>query len=77
MRWYAALDSNHVFAGADNGAVMVMRFLRPTVVVHVGDTVTFDNNGMGAPHTVTFGEEPPPRRCSLPRVTRRATRAAT
>jgi plastocyanin len=53
--------TNHnVFAGADNGAVMVMRFLRPTVVVHVGDTVTFDNNGMGAPHTVTFGEETPP-----------------
>lgn len=38
-------------AGAD-----IMRFLQSTVVVHVGQTVTFENTSM-APHTVTFGTE--------------------
>lgn len=52
-------NQHTVFTGADNGSVMVMRFVRPTVTVHVGETVTFTNNGMGAPHTVTFGTEPP------------------
>ncbi|MGN6744507.1 MAG: cupredoxin domain-containing protein [Amnibacterium sp.] len=47
-----------VFEGADDGVAMVMRFIRPTVVVHVGQTVTFKNVGMAAPHTVTFGPEP-------------------
>jgi plastocyanin len=47
-----------VFQGADDGMAMVMRFIRPTVHVHVGQTVTFKNIGMGAPHTVTFGTEP-------------------
>ncbi|WP_457948870.1 plastocyanin/azurin family copper-binding protein [Pseudarthrobacter sp. alpha12b] len=51
--------SNHrVLAGGDDGVAMVMRFVRPTVTVHVGDTVVFANTGMGAPHTVTFGTEP-------------------
>lgn len=51
--------SNHrVLAGGDDGVAMVMRFVRPTVTVHVGDTVVFANTGMGAPHTVTFGAEP-------------------
>lgn len=51
--------TNHqVFAGDDNGAVMVMRFVRATVVVHRGESVEFKNIGMGAPHTVTFGQEP-------------------
>lgn len=50
---------NHlVLAGGDDGIAMVMRFLRPTVTVHVGETVVFTNTGMGAPHTVTFGTEP-------------------
>jgi plastocyanin len=46
-----------VLAGADDGTAMLMRFVRGTVTVHVGDTVAFDN-GTGAPHTVTFGAEP-------------------
>jgi plastocyanin len=51
--------TNHVvFEGNDNGVSMVMRFIRPTVYVHVGQTVKFMNVGMGAPHTVTFGPEP-------------------
>jgi plastocyanin len=29
------------------------------VVVHVGETVSFSTAGPGAPHTVTFGHEPP------------------
>lgn len=60
-QWDAARDKadNHtVIAGTDNGTAMLMRFVRHTVVVHVGETVTFVNDGMGAPHTVTFGEEP-------------------
>jgi plastocyanin len=49
---------HRVMVGADDGNAMVMRFLRHSVTVHVGDTVLFDNSmGMG-PHTVTFGEEP-------------------
>ncbi|MDQ0731153.1 plastocyanin/azurin family copper-binding protein [Arthrobacter sp. B1I2] len=51
-------SSRKVFAGDDDGIAMVMRFVQPTVRVHVGDTVHFINPGMGAPHTVTFGDEP-------------------
>ncbi|HET6825743.1 MAG TPA: plastocyanin/azurin family copper-binding protein [Amnibacterium sp.] len=55
----ADMATNHtVFQGNDDGVAMVMRFIRPTVYVHVGQTVTFKNIGMGAPHTVTFGTEP-------------------
>ncbi|QDG64797.1 plastocyanin [Pseudarthrobacter sp. NIBRBAC000502771] len=51
--------SNHkVMAGGDDGVAMVMRFVQPTVTVHVGGKVSFVNSGMGAPHTVTFGNEP-------------------
>lgn len=51
--------SNHkVLAGGDDGIAMIMRFVRPSVTVHRGDTVWFTNPGMGAPHTVTFGVEP-------------------
>jgi plastocyanin len=46
-----------VFVGADDGVAMVMRFIRPTVHVRVGQSVTFRNVGMAAPHTVTFGRE--------------------
>ncbi len=59
--WHATselADAHHVYAGADDGTAMVMRFLQPTVRVHVGESVTFTNNGMAAPHTVTFGTEP-------------------
>ena len=52
-------STNHkVFTGGDNGIVSLMRFVRPTVVVHTGQSVRFVNNGMGTPHTVTFGKEP-------------------
>ncbi len=55
----ATASQHHVVMGADDGTAMVMRFLRPSVTVHVGDTVVFDNStSMGSPHTVTFGEEP-------------------
>lgn len=47
-----------VIAGTDNGTSMVMRFVHQTIEIRVGETVTFVNNGMGAPHTVTFGKEP-------------------
>ncbi|MDQ0864508.1 plastocyanin/azurin family copper-binding protein [Arthrobacter globiformis] len=60
-QWEAARDqaSNHqVIAGTDNETAMLMRFVHHEIVVHVGDTVTFRNAGMGAPHTVTFGHEP-------------------
>lgn len=59
--WHATArlaDSHHVYTGADDGTAMVMRFIQPTVRIHVGETVTFINNGMAAPHTVTFGAEP-------------------
>ncbi len=36
----------------------VMRFLRGTTVVHVGDTVEWTNLGSAGNHTVTFGIEP-------------------
>ncbi len=51
-------DNHTVIAGADDGVAMVMRFVEPKVVIHVGESVTFVNNGMGEPHTVTFGTEP-------------------
>ena len=52
--------TNHtVFAGADDGTAMIMRWIRQTVHVKVGSKVTFVNNGMAAPHTVTFGVEQP------------------
>ena len=60
-QWQAARKqaSNHkVIAGTDNGTAMLMRFVHHEIVVHLGDTVTFVNSGMGAPHTVTFGHEP-------------------
>jgi plastocyanin len=48
-----------VVAGTDNATAMVMRYVHQKTTVHVGDKVTFVNAGMGAPHTVTFGTEPP------------------
>jgi plastocyanin len=56
----AEAATNHkVFAGADDGMAMVMRWIGQTVHVHLGSSVTFVNNGMAAPHTVTFGVEQP------------------
>jgi len=52
------VDRHTVAMGADDGTAMVMRFIRRTVEVHVGEQVTFKNLGMAAPHTVTFGTDP-------------------
>jgi plastocyanin len=50
--------TNHkVFAGADDGRAMVMRFINANATIRKGSSVTFVNNGMGAPHTITFGPE--------------------
>jgi plastocyanin len=48
--------SHHVAAGISNDDVGVMRFVRQTVTIHVGQSVTFTNMSMD-PHTVTFGAE--------------------
>jgi len=50
--------NSKVFAGADDGTAMVMRFIKQTVHVRVGSSITFTNAGMAAPHTVTFGSDP-------------------
>jgi plastocyanin len=60
--WHETAEdaTNHrVFTGNDDDIAMVMRFIRHTVHVHVGETVRFKNIGMDAPHTVTFGGERP------------------
>lgn len=36
----------------------VVRFMQPTTVVHVGDTVEWSNMDAVTPHTITFGPEP-------------------
>jgi len=51
-------NKHHVYVGADDGTAMIMRFIQPTVRVHVGEKVTFIPNDMAEPHTVTFGAEP-------------------
>lgn len=57
-RLLSQATQHKVFTGGDDGLAMLMRFVRPKVLVHVGQSVRFVNNGMGAPHTVTFGTEP-------------------
>lgn len=49
-------SSTHVYVGASNDEVMVMRFIPSTVKVSQGSTVTFDMgaNHVFVPHTVTF-----------------------
>ena len=54
-----ATTGHSVQVGIEGDGFAVMRFVRDHVVVHVGDTVSFFVPGPGAPHTVTFGEEPP------------------
>lgn len=55
-----AADSHHVFMGAADMRVMVNRFIPGSIVVKVGDSVTFDmgRNAAPVPHTVTFGLPP-------------------
>jgi plastocyanin len=47
-----------VEVGIDGNGFAVMRFIRTHAVVHVGESVSFAVAGPGAPHTVTFGQEP-------------------
>jgi plastocyanin len=50
--------TNHlVFAGADDGFAMIMRWINSNPTVHVGQSITFKNVSMAEPHTVTFGPE--------------------
>jgi plastocyanin len=41
------------------GSVTVFRFLPGRIVIHAGQTVTWNNVDAEVPHTVTFGAEPP------------------
>jgi plastocyanin len=53
-----ATTGSTVMVGVEGEGFGVSRFVRDHSVVHVGDTVSF-LAGPGAPHTVTFGQEPP------------------
>jgi plastocyanin len=54
-----ATTGSSVQVGVEGEGFGVMRFVRDRIVVHQGDTVSFFVAGPGAPHTVTFGQEPP------------------
>jgi plastocyanin len=45
-------------SGAGSQTASLMRFLRRTIVVHVGDTVVWTSLDPSINHTVTFGAEP-------------------
>jgi plastocyanin len=47
-----------VATGGGSSTLTVMRFLRDSIVVHVGDTVEWTNLDPVTPHTITFGTEP-------------------
>jgi plastocyanin len=47
-----------VATGGGSHTISVMRFLRGTTVVRVGDTVEWTNLDPVTPHTITFGAEP-------------------
>jgi len=61
-------NTTHVTAGvgeivATPGGVQtssLVRFVTGKIVVHVGDTVEWENHDPEEPHTMTFGEEPSP-----------------
>jgi plastocyanin len=44
--------------GAGSVTISLMRFVRDTILVHVGDTVEWVNLNPSVNHTVTFGTEP-------------------
>jgi len=56
-------EDSHVVAGVGAtsttgfGAVSVLRFAPSTIEIEVGQTVTFMNQDINVPHTVTFGPE--------------------
>jgi plastocyanin len=43
-----------------HGGINVIRFAPGTIEINVGQSVTWINQDINAPHTVTFGEETPP-----------------
>jgi plastocyanin len=43
----------------DAGAINILRFAPPTLEINVGQSVTWINKDINAPHTVTFGVELP------------------
>jgi plastocyanin len=47
-----------IATGGGSSTLTVMRFLRDSIVVHVGDTVEWTNLDPVTPHTITFGIEP-------------------
>ena len=47
-----------VATGGGSSTLSVLRFLRDSIVVHVGDTVEWTNLDPVTPHTITFGIEP-------------------
>lgn len=47
----------------------IMRFMHPTIHVHVGGTVEWSNDDPVTPHTVTFGTEPADDATPSPNVT--------
>lgn len=47
-----------VATGGGSSTLTVMRFLRDSIIVHVGDTVEWTNLDPVTPHTITFGTEP-------------------
>jgi plastocyanin len=71
-------SANHVAAGigkivtttgAGSQTVSLMRFVRQTIVVRVGDTVEWTSLDPSINHTVTFGTEPADPRPASPGVT--------
>jgi len=47
-----------VATGGGSNTLSVLRFLKDSIVVHVGDTVEWTNLDPVTPHTITFGTEP-------------------
>ena len=56
-------------AGVGSQTASLMRFLRGTIVVNVGDTVEWTNQDPSINHTVTFGTEPTDPRPASTNVT--------
>jgi plastocyanin len=59
VKQHQSTTGHTVQVGVEGEGFAVSRFVRERVVVHRGDTVSFFVAGPGAPHTVTFGKEPP------------------
>jgi len=51
-------DSRIFGTAGGSSTTALPRFMKPTIVIHVGETVEWSNVGPVASHTVTFGIEP-------------------